>query len=113
MPTEESHGLSEDELEQIEQRIRSATVLPWFSWIAGLNMEAGTNCIELGSLETLELRGGTVADQEFIAHAREDLPRLLQEVRALRVACEHGCATSTVEQAMPALQLAAWKSPSA
>jgi hypothetical protein len=34
--------------------------------------------------EDIELSGATVADQDFIAHAREDVPRLVAEVRRLR-----------------------------
>ncbi|MBK9029887.1 MAG: NAD-dependent epimerase/dehydratase family protein [Myxococcales bacterium] len=34
--------------------------------------------------DDIELTGATVADQDFIAHARQDLPRLLAEVRRLR-----------------------------
>lgn len=113
MTTEEPDGLSEDDLEQIEQRIRSATAPPWFSWVAGRNLEAGSNCIELGSLETIELRGGTVADQDFIAYAREDLPRLLREVRALRAACAQLSVPSIATRVSAALQVATWKSPSA
>ena len=32
----------------------------------------------------IELTGATLADQEFIAHARQDLPRLVAEVKRLR-----------------------------
>ena len=34
--------------------------------------------------EDLELTGATDADYDFIAHARQDLPRLLEEVQHLR-----------------------------
>jgi hypothetical protein len=34
--------------------------------------------------EDIELGGATVADQDFIAHARQDVPRLLDEVERLR-----------------------------
>jgi len=32
----------------------------------------------------IEMSGATDDDQDFIAHARQDLPRLLAEVRRLR-----------------------------
>ena len=34
--------------------------------------------------EDIELSGATVADQDFIAHARQDVPRLIAEVRRLQ-----------------------------
>ena len=34
--------------------------------------------------EDIELSGATNDDQDFIAHARQDVPRLLDEVRRLR-----------------------------
>ena len=78
--------LSDEELARIERRIRAAAPEPWFSYVVGRDMEAGSNCIELGSYQTIEVVGGSIADQDFIAHAREDLPRLLEEVRVLRAA---------------------------
>lgn len=82
--------LSERELDEIESRVASASCGPWFSYVLGRDREACSNCIEigccneLGSFEAIELVGGTVADQDFIAAARQDLPRLLREVRTLR-----------------------------
>jgi hypothetical protein len=34
--------------------------------------------------EDIELTGATEADYDFIAHARQDIPRLLEEVEGLR-----------------------------
>ncbi len=34
--------------------------------------------------DDIELSGATIADQDFIAAAREDIPRLLQAVRTLQ-----------------------------
>ena len=82
--------LSDDELDRIERMVDAAAQGPWFSYVVGRNTEAGSNCIEvgscneLGSFKSIELSGGTVADQDFIASARQDVPRLLLEVRALR-----------------------------
>lgn len=81
---------SDDELDRIERLVDAATQGPWFSYVVGRDTEAGSNCIEvgscneLGSFKSIELSGGTVADQDFIASARQDVPRLLLEVRALR-----------------------------
>lgn len=82
--------LSAEELDEIEQRVASASNGPWFSYVQGRDHEACSNCIEtgccneLGSFRSIELVGGTIADQDFIAAARQDLPRLVREVRILR-----------------------------
>jgi len=34
--------------------------------------------------EDIELTGATEADYDFIAHARQDIPRLLEEVEGFR-----------------------------
>jgi hypothetical protein len=36
--------------------------------------------------EDINLIGASVADQDFIAHARQDVPRLLDEVQRLQAA---------------------------
>jgi hypothetical protein len=37
-----------------------------------------------GRHDDIELTGASVADQDFIAHARQDVPRLVAEVERLR-----------------------------
>lgn len=82
--------LPEEELERMERLVEAATVGPWISYVAGRDMYVDSSsielgvCNELGSCRAIELIGGTVADQDFIASARQDLPRLILEVRALR-----------------------------
>jgi hypothetical protein len=81
---------SDEELDRIERLSDAATQGPWFSYVVGRDTEAESNCIEvgtcneLGSCKCIEVVGGTVADQDFIASARQDVPRLLLEVRVLR-----------------------------
>lgn len=82
--------LSEAELSRIEHLAEAATQGPWFSYVAGRDAEAASNyielgeCNELGSFRAIQLEGATIADQDFIAAVREDLPRLVLEVRRLR-----------------------------
>jgi hypothetical protein len=76
--------LSDCELRAIEDRCRTASPSPWFSYVVGRNLEAGLNCIELGSARLIEIVGATVADQDFIANARQDVPNLLHYVRSLQ-----------------------------
>lgn len=58
---------------------------PWVSYVEGRDHESGSNFIRTGGLngEGLELSGASVADQGCIAHARQDLPALIAEVRRL------------------------------
>jgi hypothetical protein len=80
-PTNE---LTEYELVVMETLCKAASPGPWCSYVVGRDLEAGLNCIELGSCELLEVIGGNAADQDFIANARMDVPRLIGEVRRLR-----------------------------
>lgn len=86
--------LSDDELNRMERLAQAATAGPWLSYAVGRDKGAGSNrvelgvCNDLGSFQSIELNGGTIADQDFIASARQDVPRLLLEVRALRALLE-------------------------
>jgi len=81
-------GLSEDELRSMKARCDAATPGPWRSWIEGRDHESGSSFIQTGEGSSrgpdVELSGATDADHDFIAHARQDLPRLLTEVFRLR-----------------------------
>ena len=80
--------MTEEELAEIENRCLAASPLPWVSWGEGRDHVAGSHVIITGTKETpgpdLHLEGGTVADHDFIAHARQDVPRLIEEIRRLR-----------------------------
>lgn len=57
----------------------------------GRDHQSGSNIIKTGAREghrrgELEIIGGSVADQDFIAHARQDIPFLLNEIRRLKSA---------------------------
>jgi len=68
----------------MEKRCSEATPGPWRSWIEGREGHyAGDSFIQTDG-EDIYLSGATVADQDFIAHARQNVPRLIAEVRALR-----------------------------
>jgi hypothetical protein len=74
---------------EIESRYLCASKSPWKSWIEGRDHWGGSNIIRTGeSLDSpnaeIEFSGATDADQDFIAHAREDVPRLIAEIRRLR-----------------------------
>lgn len=81
--------LTEEYLDEIERRIQAASPGPWRSYVEGRDHYSGSSFIMTGPPEhrgeDIELLGATAADQDFIAHARVDLPNLLTEVRRLRI----------------------------
>ena len=106
---EASDFLSERELGYIEERASSATLGPWFvrllndrefmtlvavSTVPGSESDGSVNELESGKNVALTLvqdpQYAAVSDElwdenaNFIAHAREDIPRLIAEVRRLR-----------------------------
>jgi hypothetical protein len=94
MKLQTHRDLAEDDLNRIERLVEASTAGPWYSYAEGRDAEAGSNyielgwCNELGSFKSMEIVGGTIADQDFIANARQDVPRLLLEVRVLRARLE-------------------------
>lgn len=85
---EVENALSDKEIEVIASRCANATQGPWRSFIEGRDHQSGSSFIMTGEGESrgndIELSGATDADQDFIAHAREDIPKLLAEIARLR-----------------------------
>ena len=80
--------ITEEELTQIEDRANSAQSGPWKAYIEGRDHESGSNFIMTGTEgqrgEDIEMIGATIADYDFIANARQDITRLIGEIRNLR-----------------------------
>jgi hypothetical protein len=80
--------MDEQQLQEIERRCAAASPAPWVSCVEGRDHDAGSNFILTGTGKArgadIELTGATIADQDFIAHARQDIPRLLAEIRRLK-----------------------------
>ena len=80
--------LDDNELEAIRQRCDRAKPGPWKSFVEGRDHTSGSSFIMTGTDgnrgEDIELSGATAADQDFIAHARQDIPRLLFEISRLK-----------------------------
>jgi hypothetical protein len=80
--------MTENDLIAIEQLVAAAQTGPWVSYVEGREHESGSSFIMTGSGETrgndIELSGATIADQDFIAAARQAVPLLIAEVRLLR-----------------------------
>ncbi len=80
-------SLSAEYLIEIRNRCNASTPGPWVSYIEGRDHTSGESVVVRGingSEEDLYLIGGTIADQDFIAHARQDIPALLDEIGRLR-----------------------------
>lgn len=77
--------LSDNELLAIRKRTEKATKGPWKAFVEGRDIECGSSFIQTQG-EDIELIGATEADYDFIAHARQDILRLLDEIEKLRSA---------------------------
>ncbi|WP_198345208.1 hypothetical protein [Burkholderia ubonensis] len=80
--------MNDEILNEIEARCKAATPGPWVSYVEGRDHESGSNFIMTGPegdrSDDIELSGATIADQDFIAHARQDIPLLVAEIRRLK-----------------------------
>lgn len=80
-------SLSKEYLEEVRRRCEAATPGPWISYVEGRDHTSGDSVIVRGpegSEEDLYVIGGTAADQDFIAHARQDIPLLLKKIERLQ-----------------------------
>lgn len=75
--------LSKESLDEILQRCLNATDGPWISYVESRDHESGSSFIMTNG-DDIELMGATVADQDFIAHAKQDIPKLVSEIFRLR-----------------------------
>ena len=89
MPLSDDERVSEDELAEWEAVAQQATTGPWLAleyWdVYAVTAAKGVPIIPVAE-SVNRARGCSEADAVFIATAREALPRLLAEVRALRAA---------------------------
>ncbi|MGG6463587.1 hypothetical protein, partial [Solilutibacter silvestris] len=74
-------------LQEIEARLQATTSEPWKSFVEGRDHTSGDSFIQTGESDDspdIYLTGATLADQDFIAHARQDIPELISEIRRLQ-----------------------------
>lgn len=80
--------ITEEEINQIEHRANAAQAGPWKAYIEGRDHESGSSFIMTGAEgqrgEDIEMIGATTADYDFIANARQDIIRLIDEIRKLK-----------------------------
>lgn len=75
--------MTEEEIDAIRKRCREATPFPWDSFIESRDKFSGSSFIRT-PIGDIYLIGATDFDQDFIAHAREDIPKLLEEIERLK-----------------------------
>ena len=80
---DQSPFISDDEINEIKRRCTEATLGPWRSYVEEREEMSGSDFIMTAG-QDIYLTGATVADQDFIAHARQDIPRLVAEIERLR-----------------------------
>jgi hypothetical protein len=80
--------ITEKELIEIEKRCKTSTPGPWKSYIEGRDQTSGCHFIMTGEKgkrgEDLEITGARVEDFDFIANAKQDIPKLISEIRKLK-----------------------------
>ena len=80
--------MTNEQLEEIKERIKNATPGKWVSYIEGRDHTSGSDFIMTGvggeRGPDIELTGATKADQDFIAHARQDIEILIAEIEKNR-----------------------------
>ena len=80
--------MTDEELEQILARCNATSKGIWTSYIEGRDHESGSSFIMVGQGKDrgkdIDLYGVTEQDQDFIAHAKQDIPRLIREIKRLK-----------------------------
>jgi len=87
--------MTDNEIKEIENRCKLTTPGPWKSLIERRVIENGDSFIITGISDDediwcdkrggdIYLTGATTADQDFIAHARQDIPKLIAEIIRLK-----------------------------
>ena len=76
--------MDEQELSIIEDRVNSTTKGIWKSYVEGRDHTCGDDFILAWEGVNIYINGWTLADQDFIANAKQDIPKLLKEIRKLQ-----------------------------
>lgn len=87
--------MTDFELKELEKRCNNTSKGDWKSYLEGGDHESGENFIMTGIKEgddiwdkrrgtDIYLTGATSSDQKFIAHARQDIPKLILEIKRLK-----------------------------
>lgn len=87
-----SDAMTEAAPEGIRRRLESAAPGPWTSMVEGRDHTSGDSFIMVGPPDrraadfylTRGTHPASAADQDFVAAARQDIPRLLREIQRLK-----------------------------
>ena len=75
--------LSQNQLDEMIRRCEAATPGPWQACWEGRDQFGGESVILTPTGDLYLTPGRSLADHDFIAHARQDVPTLLAEVERL------------------------------
>lgn len=78
-----TNRLTREEIRIIVRRCTAASPGPWRAFVEGRDHDAGADFIRTGA-EDIELIGASTEDCDFIAAARADVARLVEEVESLQ-----------------------------
>jgi len=77
--------MTKEELDKIEERLNNAQKGIWKAYIEGREHTSGSSFIMTGIGEErgndIEMYGATEADYDFIANAKQDIPKLIAELK--------------------------------
>lgn len=81
--------IEDKELSEIEARCKGGTLGPWKAFIEGRDHTSGYHFIMTGDNnnrgEDLEISGARIEDYDFIANSKQDIPKLIKEIRRLNM----------------------------
>jgi hypothetical protein len=80
--------ITAEELNEIKTRWEFSTPGPWKAIIEGRDQTSGSHFILTGEDnfrgEDLEIYAGKIEDYDFIANAKQDIPKLIDEIQRLK-----------------------------
>ncbi|WP_264558935.1 hypothetical protein [Flavobacterium sp. N2270] len=80
--------MTELELKEIEDRCKNATKGPWKSMIEGRDHTSGDSFIMTGGEDIYISNPLFDNNQDFIANAKQDIPKLIAEIKRLKMKTE-------------------------
>ena len=75
--------MTDEEIREIE-RCENSQKGPWKAFIEDRDHESGSDFIMTGHGTDIEMTGASEADYDFIANAKQDIPKLIEEIRRLK-----------------------------
>ena len=81
--TKKHHDTIDDRISRIEESLRYVTSGPWISFVEGRDHDSGSGFIKT-VWRDIEIFGASSHDMDFIADARDNIPRLIAEIKRLR-----------------------------